>query len=54
MAQEGSIQAREINVKLKRASRKRRALRFVGAAIVELEVSQEQVHRYQLPPTEEI
>jgi len=48
------IQAREINATHHRASRKRCALRFVGTAIGEHEVFQEQVHHHQLPPMEEI
>jgi hypothetical protein len=32
----------------------RRALRFVGTAIDDLDVFQEQVHRHQLPPMKEI
>jgi hypothetical protein len=54
MTQEENIQDGETNTKHQRASRKRRALRFVCTAIGELEVFQEQVHRYQLPPMEEI
>lgn len=48
------IQAREINATHHRASRTRCALRFVGTAVGELEVFQEQVHHHRLPPMEEI
>jgi hypothetical protein len=37
-----------------KAATTRRALRFVGTAIDDLEVFQEQVHRHQLSPMEEI
>jgi hypothetical protein len=54
MTPEECIQAREINATHQRASRTRRALLFVGTAIGELDIFQEQVHRLQLPPVEEI
>jgi hypothetical protein len=54
MTQEECIQAREINATHQRASRTRRALRFVSTAIGELEIFEEQVRRLQLPPVEEI
>jgi len=54
MTQEESIQAREIHSKHQRASKKGRALRFAGTANGELEVVQEQFHRHQPPPMEEI
>ena len=47
------IQARQINATQNRATTTRRALRFVGTAIGEHEVVQEQVHQ-RLPPMEEI
>ena len=49
---EGRIHAREINAARQRASRTRCGLRFVGTAIGEVEVVQEQVHRHQLPKME--
>ena len=54
MTQEECIQAREINATHQMASRTRSALRFVGTAIGELEVFQEQVRRLQLPRVDEI
>jgi hypothetical protein len=45
MTQEECVQVREINATHQSASRTRRALRFVGTAIGEPEVVQEQVHR---------
>jgi len=54
MAQEERIQAPEINSKHQRAQKTRRALRFVVTATGELVVLQEQLHRHQPPPMEEI
>jgi hypothetical protein len=54
MTQEERIKAREIISKYQRASRTRRALRFVGTATGELEIFQEQFHRRQPPIMEEI
>jgi hypothetical protein len=54
MTQEKLIQAREINAIQQRESRTRRAQRFVGTAVGELEVIQEQVHHHQLPQIEDI
>jgi hypothetical protein len=54
MTEEERIQAREINSKHQRAPNKERALRFVGTATGEHEVVQEQFHRHQPPPLEEI
>jgi len=53
MTQEERNQAREINSKHQRASKIRRALRFVGTATGERAVVQEQFHRHQPPPMEE-
>jgi hypothetical protein len=46
MIQEEFIQAREINSKHQRASKRRRALRFVATETGELEIVQEQFHRH--------
>ena len=54
MTQEEGIQAREINSKQQRESGTRRALRFVDTAIGELEFFEEQFHRQQPSPMEEI
>jgi len=54
MTLEERNQVQEINALHQTATRKRRALRFVGTAIGELRFSPEQVHRYHLPPIEEI
>jgi hypothetical protein len=54
MIQEGRIQARGISSTHQRESRTRRAQRFVGTAIGEFEVVQEQVHHRQPPAGEEI
>ena len=54
MTQEERTQAREINATRQRATTTRCALRFVGTAIGELEICQEQVHRLQLTPVEEM
>jgi hypothetical protein len=53
MTQEQRIQDREINAAHQRASRKRLSLRFMGTAVGELEVFQEEVHLHQVPPMEE-
>jgi hypothetical protein len=53
VAQEERIQDREINAAHQRASRKRLELRFVGTAIGELEIFQEET-QLQVPSVEEI
>ena len=54
MTQEGLIHDREFNATNQRAPKTRRALRFVCTATGELEVVQEQFHRHQPLPVEEI
>lgn len=54
MTQEELIHDREYNTTHQRASKTRRALRFVCTATGELEAVQEQFHRHQPTPMEEI
>jgi hypothetical protein len=54
VTQEERIQDREINAAHRRVSRKRLELRFVGTAIGELEVFQEEAQLHQAPAVEEI
>jgi hypothetical protein len=54
MTQEGLIHDREFNATHQRASKTWRELRFVGTATGEPIVVQEQFHRHQPPPKEEV
>jgi hypothetical protein len=54
VTQEERIQDRVINAAHQRVSRKRLELRFVGTAIGDLEVFQEEAQLHQVPPVEEI
>lgn len=51
---EGRIQVQEINATHQSATRTRLALQFMGTATGELRFFQEQFHRHQLHPMEEI